>query len=103
MPTRRLGGAPDPAKLTGTRLVEQVASVLDCPASEVQVVWEAALECIRAAVVDGRSVVLMNVGTLDPVTRKARLGYDVGSGEFVKRPRRRSVRFNPSRNLREEL
>lgn len=94
---------PDPEKLTGARLVEEVSRTLSVPTADVQAVWETALETIRDAIVNGRPVVLMNVGTLDPITRSARLGYDVGSGEYVRRPRRRSVRFNPSRKLREDL
>lgn len=94
---------PDPEKLTGTRLIEHVASTLKLPPEDVQVVWDAALACIRKAVVKGRPVVLMHVGTLDPVVRKARVSYDLSSQEYVKRPRRRSVRFVTSRSLRDDL
>ena len=68
---------------------------------DLQVVVHHTLDCISAALAEGRKVELRNFGVFDVVTRKARVGRNPKNPTVtVQIPPKKPVRFRPGKELK---
>ena len=104
-PARRSGSRREaPTKLTKESITRSIADELDVSPADVSRMWSCLLAKVREALlVEGGSVVLTNIGTLTTYTRRPRSFQLPFSGETVEHSGVLAVRFQSSRNLREQL
>ncbi len=80
-------------------LVEFVAKKTKMPKSHVSEVLNLAFETI-AAKAKKEPVVLIGLGTFKPVKRKARNGVNPATGQKIKIPAYKTVKFSPSAGIK---
>lgn len=86
--------------LTIRDLVTDIAERCKVPKRVADQVVRETVARIEAAVVDGESVRLLDLGTFKVVTRKARVARHLVTGQPIPVPARAAVKFVPSAGLR---
>ncbi|MGE0793328.1 MAG: HU family DNA-binding protein [Candidatus Woesearchaeota archaeon] len=81
------------------QLVEAIAKELDMPKTQVDNVVKTLIEVV-AKTVKKEPVQLVGLGTFKPVKRKARAGVNPMTGEKIKIPARKALKFTASANLK---
>ncbi len=82
-------------------LVDAVAEQTKNPKTTVEEIVRAALAAIEASVAKGNTVNLVGFGRFEVYQRTARVGRNLRTGETLKIPATRSVRFKIGRRLRD--
>lgn len=80
-------------------LVEAIAESTGYPKSQVDEVVKTLIATV-AKTVKKESVQLVGLGTFKPVKRKARVGVNPMTGEKLKIPARKALKFTASANLK---
>ncbi len=80
-------------------LVEKIAKKVDLPKTAITEVLNAAIEVIGKTA-KKESVVLLGLGTFKPVKRKARTGVNPSTGQKIKIPAYKTVKFSPAAGLK---
>jgi nucleoid DNA-binding protein len=82
-------------------LVDSVAELTKNPKTVVDDVLRAALNAIEGSVSKGQTVNLVGFGRFEVYQRTARVGRNLRTGETLKIPATRSVRFKIGKRLRD--
>ncbi len=82
-------------------LVEAIAKKVEMPKSQVDEVVKSLIDIIGKTVrKDPKGVQLVGLGTFKSVKRKARTGVNPMTGEKLKIPARKALKFKASANLK---
>ena len=84
-----------------SQLLEQLAKKTKLPRSHNEVVLNAAIDIIQAAVSSGQEVKLVGFGTFDRTTRRSRNGRNPKTGTTIIIPEVTVPRFRPGKDFRE--
>ena len=84
-------------------IVAALAEELDLSKSKAEKAVNLVLEKIKKALVDGDSVTLMGFGSFNVVQRAQREGRNPATGEKMTIPASKTVKFKPSKVLKEAV
>lgn len=84
-------------------LVASVADLAGVTKRDARAVLNALAERIRGAVVDGAVVGIPGLGRFEVVRTKERVGRNPRTGEVVRVPAGRKLRFRPAAQVKREL
>lgn len=88
---------------TRQEMIGRIARETGLERRAVALVISRFIDEIESSLVDGRPVQLRPLGTLKPVSRKARIGRVLETNEPLGIPGRKSVVFRPAERLRRKL
>ena len=84
-------------------IIKQIATETTITSrKEVKDIIRAFMGCVREELKAGNKVVLKDIGTLQPVTSKARKGCNPRTGEKIDIPEKKTIKFKPSPNFIEQ-
>ena len=89
--------------MTKSQLVEKLANVGGVTKKQADAVMQGLVSTIVAAVKKGDPVKLPGLGTFRKVQSKARMGRNPQTGEPVKIPARKKVRFTVAKTFKEQV
>jgi len=89
--------------MTKSQLVERLASAADVTKRQAQAMMEGLVTTIVSSVKKGDPVKIPDLGTFRKVQSKARMGRNPQTGEPVKIPARKKVRFSVSKSFKEQV
>jgi nucleoid DNA-binding protein len=92
-----------PAKCTGSEIEQYIAEAFKVSPDVAHVVWRKILKKLRNTLVSGRSVSLMNIGTLQPYDKKPHRYRHPSTGEMQDAPERTHLRLVVSPGLLEDI
>lgn len=75
--------------------------VSDIPKTHIDKVVDEALDIIQEALASGEKVTLTGFGSFEVVPRKARIGRHPRTGEEIRIPASKGVKFKPSKQMKE--
>lgn len=91
------------ADMTHAELVEVLAEKADLSKSQVDTVLKSLAEVVKTTVKKGGSVKVAGLGKFRVASYKARTGINPQTGEKIKIPARKKVKFSPTKDLKESL
>ncbi len=91
------------AKITKEALTETIVKSTGCSKKCAGDSLNALLEDMKKALKGGKDVVLTGYGTFSVTKRKARTGRNPQTGEEIKIPARKAVKFKPGKALKEAV
>jgi nucleoid DNA-binding protein len=87
-----------------TELVKLVQEKLgNCTKSEAERSVEAVIEALKEGITTDHNVQIIGLGTFDVAQREAREGRNPRTGETMKIPASKTVKFKVSKHLKESL
>jgi nucleoid DNA-binding protein len=89
--------------MTKSQLVERLASAADVTKRQAQAMMEGLVTTIVSSVKKGDPVKIPDLGTFRKVQSKARMGRNPQTGEPVKIPARKKVRFSVAKSFKEQV
>lgn len=89
--------------MTQKELIASVALKCDLPKSQVEELMGTTSEMIVQALLDGKSVLIQNFGTLEVKQKKERLSVHPKTGVRTLTPPKLQVNFKPNNTLKDEL
>lgn len=89
--------------MTKSQLVERLANAGDVTKKQAQAIMEGLVTTIVGSVKKGEPVKLPGLGTFRKVQSKARMGRNPQTGEPVKIPARKKVRFTVAKSFKEQV
>jgi DNA-binding protein HU-beta len=93
----------DSGKLTKAQLIEQVGTQAKLTKAQTTSVVNALLEAVVAALTQGQTVSLSDVGTFSVTATAARTGRNPGTGEAIDIPAGKKVTFKVAKTLKSSL
>lgn len=84
-------------------LVQSVASATDMPQAQAKRAIDALVDTVSACLEDGDVVRLNGLGIFSVVDRAARQGRNPATGEAIRIPASKAVRFKASKTLRDRV
>ncbi len=84
-------------------MVDRIAELTGYPKTHVAQVYEKVFELMTESLATGEKVTVPGFGTFQVSERPARQGRNPATGETIQIAASRTVRFKPSRNLKEAL
>ena len=90
-------------KLTKKEFIDAISSKTGVTKVYAEKVFKTIFETIRESVKDGKALSINGFGTFKPVTRSARNGVNPSTGESIKIPEKKTVKFKPSSSLVDDL
>ncbi len=85
------------------KLLVAVTEKTGLPRSKAMAAMDAVFDCVSHSLKDGNEVRVLNFGSFVISERKAGKGRDPRTGAEINVPQSKSVRFRPSKTLREVL
>ncbi len=101
-PGARKGGKSENV-VNRQKLLVSVTEKAGLPRSKAMAAMDAVFECISQSLKEGNEVRVLNFGAFAVSERKAGKGRDPRTGAEINVPESKSVRFRPSKALREVL
>jgi len=89
--------------MTQKELVNGVAEQLGLTKTQTEQILSATTDIITQALLDGKSVLMQNFGTLEVKQKKERLSVHPKTGVRTLTPPKLQVNFKPNPNLKDEL
>ncbi|OFV89074.1 MAG: hypothetical protein A3J75_08945 [Acidobacteria bacterium RBG_16_68_9] len=89
--------------MTKSQLVERLANIGDVTKRQAETIMEGLVTTIVGSVKKGDPVKLPGLGTFKKVQSKARMGRNPQTGEPVKIPARKKVRFSVAKSFKEQV
>lgn len=89
--------------MTKSQLVDKLAKIGDVTKKQAQIIMEGLVDTIVASVKKGDPVKIPDLGTFRKVQSKARMGRNPQTGEPVKIPARKKVRFTVAKSFKEAV
>ena len=89
--------------MTKSQLVERLAKAGDVTKKQAEAIMEGLVSTIVGSVKKGDPVKIPDLGTFRKVQSKARMGRNPQTGEPVKIPARKKVRFSVSKSFKEQV
>jgi DNA-binding protein HU-beta len=89
--------------MTKSQLVDRLAKAGDVSKKQAQALIEGLVTTIVGAVKKGDPVKIPDLGTFKKVQSKARMGRNPQTGEPVKIPARKKVRFTVAKSFKEQV
>ena len=89
--------------MTKSQLVEKLAKTGGVTKKQAQIIMEGLVATIVASVKKGDPVKIPDLGTFRKVHSKARMGRNPQTGEPVKIPARKKVRFTVAKSFKETV
>jgi len=89
--------------MTKSQLVEKLAKAGDVSKKQAETILGSLVTTIVASVKKGDPVKLPGLGTFKKVQSKARMGRNPQTGEPVKIPARKKVRFTVAKTFKEQV
>jgi DNA-binding protein HU-beta len=89
--------------MTKSQLVDRLAKAGDVSKKQAQALMEGLVTTIVGAVKKGDPVKIPDLGTFKKVQSKARMGRNPQTGEPVKIPARKKVRFTVAKSFKEQV
>jgi DNA-binding protein HU-beta len=89
--------------MTKSQLVEKLAKVGGVSKKQAQILMEGLVTTIVGSVKKGDPVKIPDLGTFKKVQSKARMGRNPQTGEPVKIPARKKVRFTVAKSFKEQV
>ncbi|MES2343702.1 MAG: HU family DNA-binding protein [Pseudomonadota bacterium] len=89
--------------MTQSEFIEQVAAAAGTTQAETGRVLEAMIATVSAALVKGGDVRLAGLGVFDVGDRAAREGRNPSTGEAIKIPASKAVRFRAAKGLKDAV
>ncbi len=84
-------------------LVKEMAEIAGTTKANAEKLLDAFMEAVTRAISKGDKVVLVGFGTFQVVTRSARNGRNPRTGEPLKIPAKKVVKFTPGKKLEEAV
>lgn len=84
-------------------LVKEMAEIAGTTKANAEKLLDAFMEAVTKAISKGDKVVLVGFGTFQVVTRSARNGRNPRTGEPLKIPAKKVVKFTPGKKLEEAV
>lgn len=84
-------------------LVKEMAEIAGTTKANAEKLLDAFMEAVTRAISKGDKVVLVGFGTFQVVTRSARNGRNPRTGEPIKIPAKKVVKFTPGKKLEEAV
>jgi len=84
-------------------LIASVASKLDVSKASIKVVLNEILATVTDTLTKGDKVSLIDIGTLKPVQRKAKIARNPKTGAKVNVPAKKTVTFKASKSIKTKL
>jgi DNA-binding protein HU-beta len=89
--------------MTKSQLVQKLAETADLSKKQADVVLQTLVEVTVGAVRKGDPVKIPGLGTFRKVQTKARMGRNPQTGEQIKIPARKKVRFSVAKTFKEAI
>ena len=89
--------------MTKAQLVERLAKAGDVSKKQAQALMEGLVTTVVSTVKKGEPVKIPDLGTFRKVQSKARMGRNPQTGEPVKIPARKKVRFTVAKSFKEQV
>ena len=89
--------------MTKSQLVERLAKEADVTKKQAQALMDGLVLTVVTSVKKGEPVKIPDLGTFRKVQSKARMGRNPQTGEPVKIPARKKVRFSVSKSFKEAV
>ena len=89
--------------MTKSQLVQKLAETTDLSKKQADVVLQTLVELTVGAVRKGDPVKIPGLGTFRKVQTKARMGRNPQTGEQIKIPARKKVRFSVAKTFKEAV
>jgi DNA-binding protein HU-beta len=89
--------------MTKSQLVQKLAETADLSKKQADTVLQTLVEVTVAAVRKGDPVKIPGLGTFRKVQTKARMGRNPQTGEQIKIPARKKVRFSVAKTFKETV
>ncbi|HEX7409728.1 MAG TPA: HU family DNA-binding protein [Candidatus Binatia bacterium] len=89
--------------MTKSQLVQKLAETTDLSKKQADVVLQTLVEVTVGAVRKGDPVKIPGLGTFRKVQTKARMGRNPQTGEQIKIPARKKVRFSVAKTFKEAV
>jgi DNA-binding protein HU-beta len=89
--------------MTKSQLVEELSKVGDVTKKQAEQIMEGLVSTIVKSVKKGDPVKIPDLGTFRKVQSKARMGRNPQTGEPVKIPARKKVRFSVAKSFKEQV
>lgn len=89
--------------MTKSQLVEKLAKAGGVSKKQAQILMEGLVTTIVGSVKKGDPVKIPDLGTFKKVQSKARMGRNPQTGEPVKIPARKKVRFTVAKSFKEQV
>lgn len=89
--------------MTQRELIAAVAEKSGLPKNQVEELLDATSDALVQALLDGKSVLMQNFGTLEVKQKKERLTVHPKTGVRTLTPPKLQVNFKPNNSLKEEL
>ena len=90
-------------RICGSEVAGKISASCGIPQAQAGRILRSLLGSIASSLEDGSTVWLAGLGSLRPVQRKARIGRNPATGEEIKIPARKGIRFIPCKALRRGL
>jgi DNA-binding protein HU-beta len=84
-------------------LVEKIAELTGMPRTRVALCYDTLFDLMSEALAKGDKISVPNFGSFHVSERPARQGRNPATGATIKIAASKSVRFKPSKNLKEQL
>ena len=84
-------------------IVDRIAELTGMPKTRVALCYDTLFELMGEALSKGDKVAVPNFGTFQVSERPARQGRNPATGATIKIAASKSVRFKPSKNLKDQL
>jgi len=84
-------------------LVDKIAELTGMPKTQVGVAYDTLFDLMAESFAAGDKVTVPNFGTFQVSQRAARQGRNPATGETIRIAASKTVRFKPSKNLKEQL
>lgn len=89
--------------MTKSQLVERLAKAGNVTKKQAQALMDGLVSTVVGSVKKGEPVKIPDLGTFKKVHSKARMGRNPQTGEPVKIPARKKVRFSVSKSFKEQV
>ncbi len=89
--------------MTKSQLVQKLAEAVDLNKKQADTALQKLVEITIAAVRKGDAVKIPGLGTFRKVQTKARMGRNPQTGEAIKIPARKKVRFSVAKTFKESV
>ena len=84
-------------------LVDRIAELTGIPKTRVAMTFDSIFDLVGEELANGEKVAVPNFGTFQVSERPARKGRNPATGETIQIRASKSVRFKPSKSLKERL
>jgi DNA-binding protein HU-beta len=84
-------------------LIESMAKEAELKKSEAENALRGMLDAVSGALKAGDTITLTGFGTFSVTNRAARVGHNPQSGEKIKIPAKKVIKFKAGKNLSEEI